>query len=103
MELDIDEIEIKLQIKADSYYGIHTSGTVYCYGKIKEIKQVITFLPVDDKQHFPMIKIELFDIGLDGDSWHIDVDFKYIPSWLIDWIIKLFKSKILDAIVPKVA
>lgn len=61
------------------------------------------FLPIDEKNPFPLVNFEVLNIDINPDNWDFHIDFKLIPEWLIDWIFGLFKSKVLKEIVPKVS
>lgn len=50
------------------------------------------FLPIDEKNPFPLVNFEVLKIDINTHDWDFHIDFKLIPTWLIDWIFGLFKS-----------
>lgn len=74
-------------------------GTIHADGKINVIKARFGFMNFDDKQHGkPYLNLMLNDIIFDAKSLKVHLDFKNIPSTLIDTIISLFKSALVKNI-----
>lgn len=104
-QLDFLECEIKdsnfhLLAKGQINAIIFKSeGTIHADGKINAIKARFGFMNFTDKQHGkPYLNLSLVDIEFDAKSLKIHLDFKNIPSSLIDTIIATFKNALVKNI-----
>lgn len=102
-QVSFSNVYLSLEVGAEVDFVIHTHGKIYSHGSVRSILSRVKFTPIDEHNPYPFIVVEIVDIQLDTNSWDIHVDFDFIPSWMIDWIINLFKSKILDDIVPRMS
>ena len=68
-------------------------------GKLRNIKIFAEFKKYDPNNPYPFIDIKIDDISFRTSDWDIKVDFEYIPDWMVDIIIRLFKGDILELVV----
>lgn len=81
---------------------IHSSGHVDTSGKINEIVLQGNFKNFDPKNPKPFVNMIISSIDYNPSDFHISIHMSWIPSFIADLIIKIFKSKILHSIIPKI-
>jgi hypothetical protein len=80
-----------------------STGTIISSGIINVIMLRMYFRDFDDShKDKPYFSIKIDDLQFNKDSFVIKADFKLIPDWAIDSIIKLFKSSVLDKVKTKI-
>lgn len=78
---------------------IRSPGVITSSGIIDEILIDMHFRDFTDAQKGkPYFSLKIQQLNFNKDSFDIHADFKGIPNFLIDGIIKIFKSKVLDKV-----